>query len=722
MSGLLSGVPVYWLNFALHTLLLSVFVSLACRVVRDPRRRAFTAALGVMAIVSLPWVSALRPFAESRQRVMEFVPPAAAAAADASGWTIRLEDVAVETMPVAAASPAAAPEQAGIGWGGVVMFLWLAGTAAGVVTIMIRQWRLMRWNSGNRALLDEEWQSIHGLLPARDQVRVCCGTASPCVIGFFRMKVVVPSFLFGRHGDRELHWAVRHEAEHLRSGDPRVAVLLSLAKAVMWWNPAVRSLCVRWMEDRERVCDARAAADAAGRHGYGSFLLDLTERLPAAMKGAVPMAAGLTARRMKKRLQAILRGDRVKENPLAFRIVSCLLMVAAGLLASFAGIEKAAGGARLSEVPVVEPGSYLEVPGVRADSGNGVDGKAMAAEEKPFKAPPQVRLISRFLKSRERIPKAGEVVSDIEAAWMMGNHAKTEGAELMTPPSVTMRMGQKASVEMIRTSPGQGAVSGETRKVPFVGMSLEATPGAGLEGISIAIDCLMNFAPGETSLLAVNGEWPVGPPKDFDWKTVISASAKDTVTLKSGQTLILEFKGMEGGRHLTGFFTVLGVDATGRLLDHSGELLPPYEEALAAWEGKVANLRAAIIQLPDDGRLASYWFGEDSEKPPGTVSLFYPSRHFNGIVAEAAGRPGGRRERDLTTISVREKSGSVNPWKDDDLRIGVDFTGTRKLSVTMDLPEIGEVKTAVRLGFIHTCELKPGEGGRRRMLLFALDE
>ena len=57
----LSGIPAYWLNFLLHTALLSTFVWLGCLLIRDPGRRAFAAAAGVFAVAAIPWFSALRP-------------------------------------------------------------------------------------------------------------------------------------------------------------------------------------------------------------------------------------------------------------------------------------------------------------------------------------------------------------------------------------------------------------------------------------------------------------------------------------------------------------------------------------------------------------------------------------------------------------------------------------------------------------------------------------
>src|SRR5690606_31123434 len=143
----------------------------------------------------------------------------------------------------------------------------------------------------------------------RSRLLISGSGTGPCAVGFFRMRMVVPEPLLEDGCRGKLRWVVRHEAEHIRGGDPRLAVLLSLAKCVAWWNPLVHLLARRWAEAGERVCDARALAAPDEGRSYGAFLLDLTESWTG--RAGVPMGGSGGARRLAKRLRALVHGERV---------------------------------------------------------------------------------------------------------------------------------------------------------------------------------------------------------------------------------------------------------------------------------------------------------------------------------------------------------------------------------------------------------------------------
>lgn len=99
----------------------------------------------------------------------------------------------------------------------------------------------------------------------------------PAVVGFFRPRIVVPSWtLSADRTTREL--LHRHELEHIRAGDMRALLASELVLILVPWNAALW-----WMTRRLRLaieldCDARVVRAVGGAHAYGSVLLSVGER------------------------------------------------------------------------------------------------------------------------------------------------------------------------------------------------------------------------------------------------------------------------------------------------------------------------------------------------------------------------------------------------------------------------------------------------------------
>jgi len=711
MKALLSEFPVYWLNFGLHTLLVSLFAWLACRLVRDPGRRAFVAAVGIVAIILLPWLSALRPFERLSPPVAE---PLEISETTLQGWTIRLENSDAVSPPVTNVAPPMTYQDRPIDWMRVFQIVWITGALMGLSVIVSRQWKLTRWGRNHRDLTDDEWQAVEDKGVRRRHVRVSTQVCTPCVIGLLRPVVILPGFLFENGMSAKLSWALRHEMEHLRPGDSRTAVLLSIARAAMWWNPFVHSLCVTWSEDREQVCDARATEDIVDRRGYGIFLLDLSETGEAPLKGMVSMASA--AGRMRKRLKAILSGRGIKERSLAFQITSLLLVVGGAGMASLVGIEKAV--AAEVPTPLVQSPDSNSMPSPQATASQD------AVEANDEAAPRfQVKISASFVDAIFDIPEAGTVISHEELQLLMRRIAQTTGSNLMTSPSVIAGDRQKATVEIIHTDPKAPGtdVAGASRNAPFVGLSMEVQPEAKGDQIRLAIDCLFHFD-GHTNFSEMSKRLEPGwtaPPKDFDWSKVRAVQAKATTDLKSGSTLVLAFEGEEKGRYLTGFFTATKIDATGRQVDEKGDVVP---EPKPEWHGKEARINTAIIEVPADGKLGPYWLGmpaEDNTKP-GNLRFLYPSSHFPALLAEAR-KESGDRMIELGTRLLSESS-PRKLWENFGGEIGMKLTGTKNLQLKLVLPEIGEINTLGTVGYIVGSELTPGANGKRRLLLVSLEE
>ncbi len=677
MNAFFSGASVFWLNFGLHVSLLSAFVWLACRVMRDPARRSFAAMWGVMAIVVLPWISAAGPFFPGRKVVEETKPLEEIQTAAWPVWTIRIEESPAEVAAVRPVFPAAVSEPRKIGtWRWPALF-WLAGTAAGLGGIAFRQWKLARWRKSLREIGDSEWGLVEGLGHgiSRHRLRICGERTSPCVIGFFQPHVVIPRFMLEEENGEKLLWALRHEEEHLRAGDSRVAVLLALAKAVMWWNPVVHLLCARWADDRERVCDAAAVGSRSERPAYAALLLDLAGRHASGAPGTATMMAGRSARRMKRRLLDVMSGRiRPKRISPAMRIAAVSAGLVAMLLVSATGVRMEAGEAPSPEQVRVEEPASVEAP-VLAERGAGPEEPPEEAGE-TIHVKPGIKISSRMFLTTERLPEAGRVLDAEEQSRMLERVAETAGNTVEDIPSITMRDGQAASISAVATEGGKGSIDFGVIKtnlseVRFRGVVLNVLPRIRGREVDLEINFTGHFDP------AADGfQFYSKPDEDFDWDTLETISVKTDIRLESGQALILPVE-WNGKGNLVWQICASAIDPRGRPVEHFGvPVFPvlPGEERSVPFDPSfelvsiqpprpcVVRFKGSIFEIPDRNFQIgdhTFEFYPELDDPFGTPF----SREEIRIFREESKRAGGLvRIEELDSVEVPSNQ-DARPWE-----------------------------------------------------------
>ncbi len=102
-------------------------------------------------------------------------------------------------------------------------------------------------------------------------------SAGPAVSGFWNPRIVVPRWLLGL--DAPLRGLVlRHEREHVASGDGGLILGAALATALMPWNPAVSWMARRLRLAVEQDCDARVLAAREDPERYGRLLMLVAQR------------------------------------------------------------------------------------------------------------------------------------------------------------------------------------------------------------------------------------------------------------------------------------------------------------------------------------------------------------------------------------------------------------------------------------------------------------
>lgn len=224
----------------------------------------------------------------------------AAAVADAPSLALPREDA---PLPPPAAAPAWWERAAAWPWA-----LLLAGAyAVGVVAMLVRTiGGRLRLRALLAACRPVPASLLRGLeLPAGTRVLGTARAVRPFCAGFARPVVVLPEAMLAPERAAELHAVVRHEAAHVRAGDPRVWSLLAWLAVPLFCHPLFWWLC------REvRFCSELLADDAAARCGgrqlYARALIDLAERSGPQVAAAGTVAVFHRPSEFYRRIQMLL--------------------------------------------------------------------------------------------------------------------------------------------------------------------------------------------------------------------------------------------------------------------------------------------------------------------------------------------------------------------------------------------------------------------------------
>lgn len=112
---------------------------------------------------------------------------------------------------------------------------------------------------------------------------------SPCVLGVFRPRLVLPHGLISELSHDELRMVFLHELAHLSRRDLALNWLLAAVEVIHWFNPLAWVVTRQLRVEREEDCDARAleSQPEAGRV-YGEVILKLLDRVGSPPNGTIP--------------------------------------------------------------------------------------------------------------------------------------------------------------------------------------------------------------------------------------------------------------------------------------------------------------------------------------------------------------------------------------------------------------------------------------------------
>lgn len=626
-------IPIHLLNIAWQSLLLSACAWLiVALLLRDARRRAWMAAMGMFVTVLAPLLMLALPAPRTEPLLSLSPEPASEWKPD---WTVKVQPI--PTRPVKAQRMIAQPLWS---WSDLVLpaeRVWMS------VMLLLGLW------NGVRTL--NAWRWRRQLHPGpRPRVHSFEGAGSPCVVGLLHPRIAVPKTQ--NFNEEQWQWLLAHEGEHVRGGDTAIAWLFEWARAWLWWNPFMHTLINAWSQAREEVCDAAAVQSMEEGERYANFLIEVAAAHQAS--GALAMAASRPARRMKARLLAVLDGRRVCERvgwrfaTLATCAIGGALVIVgcSGLRADdpvmsktfhrfVIPVEPGEFAARVKEVQAqgytLMDGSSDEVAVLKNTQGaitevrkdlhanemmtrvykvapdflsadvppkgaNGVAPRRSAMqvlEARGIKFPegcsavynpvtsqlivkhtaatlrrleqvindlqvilPMAYLQTKIIEGQELFGEAGHIYDDAQFQMLIRGISQKKGVDLISAPSVTTKLGQRATVEA-----GKEVFNDARTESKFVGLRVELDPNAGPNGV-LKLKGKLEIGDYFGEMVRVSPDvLEFQPPRTFG--SVKQWDKPFDMELRHGQTTVLHLGETRQGRFVTMFITAKAIQPSG---------------------------------------------------------------------------------------------------------------------------------------------------------------
>src|SRR6185437_8719850 len=154
-------------------------------------------------------------------------------------------------------------------WAVGIAVLWLAASTWRTIDLVLHSFWLRKiWKEAEPIEFDG----------AQVEVGSTRKLDRPSVIGFFRPRVLIPSWLLARLTAAELEQVVLHETQHLRRRDDWTNLLQKLALILFPLNPALAWMERQLCQEREMACDDAVVRATGKPRAYAACLANLAER------------------------------------------------------------------------------------------------------------------------------------------------------------------------------------------------------------------------------------------------------------------------------------------------------------------------------------------------------------------------------------------------------------------------------------------------------------
>jgi hypothetical protein len=443
-------------------------------------------------------------------------------------------------------------------------------TALLLLRLLVQSVRLQRWAWGLRYPTASEYETLPADVKP-DRVRVFDGTCTPCVAGWFFTVIAVPASAFKELTPPQWRWLIRHESEHLRTHDTVAVLLQNIALAFLWWNPFAHALIEEFSRAREEACDAAAVEEEPDQSFYIDFLLSWAAK-PSPSRFAMSIASSRPAHRLQDRLVALMEARGVRKKVGALFVLGCLAfaVLAPFVAASFGIATASAQPAKSSDKPAkmftriyrVGPDfladadtvrSKLEKQGITFPEGASAlfqqTTSSLIVRHYPAALDqieaiidrlhhrlPQVLFQCRLINADKHISVHKSILKPAEAEKPWQENGWQKGIDILTIPSVTTKMGQRATAEVVRECFFLSEVPNKstTPRMKLIGPSIALTANPAPDGkasIEAKVDLSID--------LDAERLWPPQLSKKPEWNRVQTFTTSSKAILASCETLVL---------------------------------------------------------------------------------------------------------------------------------------------------------------------------------------
>lgn len=196
----------------------------------------------------------------------------------------------------------------------ILLTLWTIGSV-----ILLAAWSA-RWRSlsrdvrhgvspdaGRELAILRRLEREHGL---RRPVPLVLADArmEPGVFGILRPLLVWPRGISEYLDDRQIAAVMAHELSHVRRRDNAIALVHMVVQAMFWFHPLVWCIGARIVAERERACDEDVLDRGSAPDVYAESILKTCQFF---VESPLACVAGVTGANLKRRIEAIMTGDRV---------------------------------------------------------------------------------------------------------------------------------------------------------------------------------------------------------------------------------------------------------------------------------------------------------------------------------------------------------------------------------------------------------------------------
>jgi len=180
-----------------------------------------------------------------------------------------------------------------------LLALWAVGVVVSGVRIVLELRRLgqIARTAAIRSRFAEVAVATHRAVPG------------PMVVGYTRQLILLPPDLADRLPSNTLSALLAHEYAHVTRRDTWAALAQRILTAILWWNPVMHWMNRRLNEEREKACDAIAAAKYGGTAQFARALVDYARLALDCEPSPLALSVAADKSQLGRRVHSLLMTD-----------------------------------------------------------------------------------------------------------------------------------------------------------------------------------------------------------------------------------------------------------------------------------------------------------------------------------------------------------------------------------------------------------------------------